>query len=580
MRPWLLLLLLTPGAAAGALAQCPDGTPMPCRAAARAARPAAPPMSVAVLDFENLSRDTTDDYLAEGLAEELSGQLGRVERLVVTSRTMVRRLPGRASMAIPDVGRALNVSYVVVGSVRRSGPRLRISVELLRAATGVRTWSEQFDRTGADLLDIQDAIASAVASAVAGQLLPAERATLAARPTRSPEAWDAYLRGRGLSSDGQMAARELMRAVEIDSAFAPAWAQLAIVHARLFGLYTDRTSERLNLARQAAERARILAPRDHKTHLAQGWVHYYATREYPRAAREFEAALGIQPDDPQIHFSLALVARSQGRWAAAEASLNRAIVLDSIDGALWGQFGLTLLPQRRYAEVRERNAGAFRRGNRGYPVFVDELLAELGARETVQPAPAVLDSVVARAAGLPNGLLTSSGRNFPVLRSFSQIGQAVLGAGMPAAGPDRRAGYHLARTTVLAQLGRTAEAAVEAESLIAVAQVQLRLWPDDDAFHALLAYGYSARGRHSDAIREAERAVALLPVSRDAFTGPDRVQTLAEILVAAGEHERAIDRLAYLLAIPSFLSRWMLTADPVWAPLRGNPRFDRLAAGN
>ena len=579
MRSWLLLLLLTPGAAAGALAQCPDGTPMPCRAAARPARPAAPPTSVAVLDFENLTRDTADVYLVEGLAEELSAQLGRVERLVVTSRTMVRRLPGRATMTIPDVARALNVSYVVVGSVRRSGPRLRISVELLRAATGVQTWSEQFDRTGADLLDVQDAIASAVASGITGQLLPAERASLAVRPTRSPEAWDAYLRGRDATGNVEAVVQDLQRAVAIDSTFAAAWAQLAIVHARVFGLYTDRSAARLELARQAAERARVLAPRDHKTHLAQGWVHSRATRDYARAVREFEAALRLQPDDPEVHFSLALVARSQGRWDAAAASFNRAIALDSSDGAYWGQFGLTLLPQRRYLESRERNAGALRRGNRGFPVFLDELLAEIGVRGTAQPTPVVLDSVVARAAAVPGGLVTSPGRTFPVLRSFNQVGQAVLGAGY-SAGPDRRAGHHLARTTVLSQLGRSAEAAVEAESLIVAAQAQLRLWPDDDAFHALLAYGYSALGRHAEAIRAAERAVALLPVSADAMLGPDRVQTLAEVLVAAGEHERAIDRLAYLLAIPSFLSRWMLAADPVWAPLRGNPRFERLAAGN
>src|SRR5438034_6320520 len=159
-------------------AQCPDGSPPPCRAARTdpGRQSGVPTNSVAVLYFDNLSRDTADAYLAEGLTEELIAQLGRVERLVVKSRNAVRRY--RSDDLDPaQLGRVLGVAYLVSGSVRRSGTRLRVTVELVRATTGVRLWGEQYDRAQADLLDLQEGIARAVAGVIAGLLLPAERAS-------------------------------------------------------------------------------------------------------------------------------------------------------------------------------------------------------------------------------------------------------------------------------------------------------------------------------------------------------------------------------------------------------------------
>ena len=204
-------------------AQFPDGTPPPCASS--------PPSltTIAVLDFANLSGDTAATYIVDGLADEIATRLGQLRRLTVTSRAAVRHLPNTATMSVLNIGRALSVAYLLTGSVRRGGDRLRVSVELLRARTGVQVWTEQFDRSDADLLSIEADIATAVASAIAGHLLPRERTALSASPTRNPEAYDAYLRGPALRGSGtaetdRRAVEMLERAIELDSTFALAWA--------------------------------------------------------------------------------------------------------------------------------------------------------------------------------------------------------------------------------------------------------------------------------------------------------------------------------------------------------------------
>src|SRR5256886_14200052 len=175
-------------------AQCPDGSPPPCGARA-AASPAA--NSVAVLYFDNLSPDTADAYLADGPTEEITSRLGGVQRLQIKrpSRDAARRLRDTVPDYLVAVGRVLRVRYLVEGSVRRAGARVRVSVRLVKAANGFRIWGEDYDRATSDLLVLQEAIAREVATGIAGRLVPTERAALAARPTRNPEAFERFLRG-------------------------------------------------------------------------------------------------------------------------------------------------------------------------------------------------------------------------------------------------------------------------------------------------------------------------------------------------------------------------------------------------
>ena len=540
-------------------------------------------MSVAVLDFENLSRDSSDVYLSQGLAEELTSQLGQVGRLTVTSRAVVRRLHDVVAMSVPEIGHALNVTYLLNGSLRRSGTRLRVTAELLRANTGAQVWSSQYDQSTQDLLAIQEAVAAAVAAAVAGRLLPAERATLAARPTRNTAAYEAYLRGRALyrvqqtTSDATEAVALFERAVALDSSFAAAWAGLSILQSSMFWNYRDRSDERLAKARAAAERAAALAPNASAAHVALGYYHYWGSRDYARALQEFSAALAAQPNDPEVHAALANVARRQGSWERSLASRSRAIELDPGDGQEFATRGETLALLRRFDEAEpdyERALAvapnlSFTHGYRAQLV-----LARDGSFDR---ARASVESLAVHAQAVVT--LQAPGGGLPVWRVAGPHQAAILRA-HPAASPEERAAYYLTVGEVLAAQGRRLESGAAFDSLRGIVQDLLRLRSADDGLHGILARAYRGLGRCDDALREAEHSVALLPVAVDALDGPEHVQNLAEIEAACGRPEQAIDHVVYLLSIPSYLTGPLLRADPVWAPLRGNPRFERLIAGN
>src|SRR3989454_1089147 len=192
--------------------QSPDGSPPPCRGAARPAAPAA--NSVAVLYFDNLSPDTTDAYLADGLTEEVASRLGDIRRLLVkqASRETVRRLRESTPDYRISMGHAMAVRYLVEGSLRRAGPRVRVVARLVNAENGFRTWGATYDRAAADLLSLQEDIAREVATAIGGQLAPAERTALGGRPTGNPDAYEHFLRGNYYLA--KRSASALTRAVE------------------------------------------------------------------------------------------------------------------------------------------------------------------------------------------------------------------------------------------------------------------------------------------------------------------------------------------------------------------------------
>ena len=229
-RGFAIVVPLCVCASVPAFSQCPDGTPPPCAGAAPAARPA--PNAVAVLYFDNLSRDTSDAYLADGLTEDIIARLGEVQRLQVKSRYVSRHLRTLPSSDPSALGRQVGVSYLVTGSLRHSGDRVKVVAELVRAATGNRVWGTTLERSAADVLAVEADIAQAVATGITGRLLPSERARLARQPTRSPAAYDLYLRAHFLvDQSGEQNLREAIelyhRAIRLDTTYALAYAGIS-----------------------------------------------------------------------------------------------------------------------------------------------------------------------------------------------------------------------------------------------------------------------------------------------------------------------------------------------------------------
>jgi len=288
-----------------------------------------------VLYFANRSADSSDDYLADAMTEEIITRLALVERLEVKSRTAVERFRGR-SVPPDSLGRALHVAHLVSGTVQRSGRRLRVSVELIRAPTGVTAWAARYDREDTDLLDIQAAIADSVAQAVAGRLLPRERGALATRATRNPEAWDRFQRGnyrlgRRTPSDVALAISDFEAAIRMDPSFAAAHARIALAYgvALDWGWTSFDVQRSIRAGLAASGRALEMDSMLADAWTARGYVLRFANaRTYAGVREAFERAVALAPRDAEAHLQYGWALANMGATTPGEARLRRAAELD------------------------------------------------------------------------------------------------------------------------------------------------------------------------------------------------------------------------------------------------------------
>jgi TolB-like protein/Tfp pilus assembly protein PilF len=345
------------------VAQCPDGTPPPC-GAARPAHVAAAPASnsVAVLYFT--TRDTTDLYLAEGLTEDIATGLGRLApRVEVKAPSSVRRAQRAAPGDLRGIGRALAVRYVIDGGMRRTPAGYRVSIRLVNTQSELTAWGETYDQSSAGLLNLPAMVAQAVAEAIGGSLAPAERSTLAARPTRDPAAWEHVLRGnfllaRRTQEDAQRAVDEYQEAIRLDSSYVDAYGALGTAYALAHnwswafpGLTQDSLLAR---AGRAADRALAL-----DSGSATAWAAVGQTRfereplrlEGAIAAFRRAIALDSRRSDSYHHLGIALLL--QGDDSGGVASLHHALAIDPERPITLTWLGHAAFRDRRYVAARQ-----------------------------------------------------------------------------------------------------------------------------------------------------------------------------------------------------------------------------------
>ena len=339
-------------------AQCPDGTPPPC--SRPAVRPGSVPSTVAVLYFDNLSRDSSDAYLADGLSEETIARLGRVGRLVVASRFSVRRY--RNSEASPSaVGRALGVAYLVTGSVQRAGTRLRVRVELLRAASGLRVWGNEFDRTDTDLLAIQDEVAQRIATEIAGTLVPSERDALRSNATHNSAAFAHFLRGEyylARRSDPGFASamQQYEAAIRLDPRFAAAHARIGLAYALVLisGLMPDLPADTL-LARDfaATERALLVDSSSSDAWMARGFLLGSRSRVVVADVRAaFARAIAADPRNAETRHIFGAALRLMGFFSEADAEFRQALLLEPARPITLQLMSQVAVVERRFVDAR------------------------------------------------------------------------------------------------------------------------------------------------------------------------------------------------------------------------------------
>ena len=542
------------------------------------------PPAIAVLPFENLSAEADSAFFTDGLHDTVIGHLSRVSGLKVISRTSVMGYRGKEKN-LKRIGRELGADHILEGSVQRSGDRLRVVAQLIDTDTDTHVWSNEYNRDLKDVFAVQADIAQSVATAVHAKLTPQEQAGIQAVPTRDPAAYDLYLRAAQVERRTAVEPEQvhqaigwLEQAIKLDPQFAQAHALLANLHDSLYWGGTDPTEERRRKVGESADAALRLDPGLAEAHIAKAVFHYHGSRSYDAALGELEIARRLAPGNAGVHFWIAPIYRRQARWDDALASFERATALDPLNTQYLSEYGGTLQMMRRYDEagrVFERMA-ALEPENPIVPLAVAyHRLFATGDLTALEQAVAKLP-----AAYDPNCQVTGARVGLAMLqRRFDDamaFGSACKEKFLPTSGGAQIPfEYYVAQVKWLAG-GRKATPEAAAARDIITGMIAAR--PDSAELHMHLGFTLAMLGEDVRAVEQAERALALMPMSRDALTGAELRRQAVEVYANAGAEERAIAELEQLLKIPNGGHIQGVRLDPMIDPLRENPRFKKLLA--
>jgi serine/threonine-protein kinase len=540
--------------------------------------------SIAVLPFQNLSDEKENAYFADGIQDDILTNLSKIGDLKVISRMSV--MPYRVGARnAREIGKALGVGALLEGSVRRAGNRVRVSVQLINANNDEHIWAEDYDRDLTDVFAIQTDLAQKIASSLQAKLSRNEKGRLTRRPTENADAYllfiqaERYVIGEEMSRDESMKAEQLYeQAIKLDPKFAAAFACLSMVESWVYHTF-DPVPARRERARFAADEALRLQPDLPEGNLALGFSYYYGDRDYDRALAEFEIAKRDLPNEAQAYFAIGAIQRRQGKWTESNANLEKAAALDPKNLTILFNLAFSYMSQRNFEMAEKTLDRAIGATSTSESFMARGLKAYLAVewKGDIRFAENELSSIPAGVD--PDGRITAARIwLFSLQRKFSdalQVLQQFRGETLASPGNGDCPKAFLEGVLYL-NLGDKVKARAAFERARVVSEQLLRESPDDAARHAQRGAILAGLDQKQEAINEGKRAVELLPESEDAFSGPFITASLAAIYTCVGEHDEAFRLLDHLLTVPNGLTVPMLKLDPVWDPLRNDPRFQAL----
>src|SRR6266404_3661625 len=547
--------------------------------------------SIAVLPFENLSSDKENAYFVEGIQDEILTRLSKIAELKVISRTSTQHYKS-APENLREIAKQLGVAHILEGSVQKSADTIRVNVQLIKAANDSHLWSDTFDRKLTDIFSVESEVAKTIADQLRAKLTGQEKEIIAAKPTDNPQAYDAYLRGlaytlkTAFTPANSLAAQKYVReAVRLDPKFALGWALLSYADAS--GYLTQSLQPTAALreeARQAAETALTLQPNLGEAVLAKGFYHYACLKDYDTAVTYLEQAHQLLPNASQIPQSLAYVERRRGNWNKSEVYFNEAEKLDPRNVNLLSQHARSYVCLRRFPDALAKLEQILNIT----PDDIDTLVlkARIAQAEGDLPRASALLAPLRLGADYANALETQvyqailESRPAAVIAQLKQI----------LATPDQALGYYNGELRFWlgwAQEVAGDHAAARESWRQALSELEplLKEQPENFVLMGDLALTNMALGNNSAALTLAERAIAMIPIEKDALTGPRPLDILARVAARTGDSDRSISTLEKLLSIPYEaplaanppLTPALLRLDPMFEPLRKNPRFQKLA---
>jgi TolB-like protein/Tfp pilus assembly protein PilF len=553
---------------------------------------AIPVKSIAVLPFDNLSHDPDNAYFAEGVQDEILTRLSKIADLKVISRTSTQRYKS-APENLPEIARQLGVANILEGSVQKSGDAVRVNVQLIKAANDSHLWADTFDRKLTDIFSVESEVAKAIADQLRAHLSGREEQVIAAKPTDNPEAYDAYLRGLAYTlktlntpANALGAQKYLREAVRLDPKFALSWALLSFVEARGYITLTLQPTVALREeTRQAAETALTLQPNLGEAVLAKGYYHYSCLKDYDTAVRYFEQARQLLPNSSRIPESLAYVARRRGQWDRSESYFNEAERLDPRNVYLLTQHALSYIDLRRFPE-------ALRKLDQVLDITPDDL-DTLVRKAAVAQAEGDLPRASTLLAPLHPNADDSNALETQVYQAILERRPAQIIARLKEilAKPDPALGFingELRFWLGWAQEVAGDHAAAQETWRQARSELEpfLKEQPENYNLIGDLALTNMGLGDKAAALALPERAMAAIPIEKDALDGPGPIEILARVAASMGDPSRAIAALQKLLSIPGGgalaastpLTAALLRLDPMFDPLRNDARFQELVA--
>ena len=558
----------------------------------RSRRPAETPGTkmLAVLPFKNMGA-AGDQYFADGLTEEITSRLAGVSDLGVVSRTSTDPYKG-STKSIRQIGQELGVGYILEGSVRweksaDGSSKVRVTPQLIRVADDRHLWANRYDAELADVFQVQSSIAEQVTSAMNLALDPSEKQAIKEQPTADTKAYDFYLRGIEYANRGpgredvHNSVQMFRRAVDLDPNFAQAWARVSQGRSSEYWFFYDRTEAALADAKAAAERALRLRPDLPEPHVAMGYYYYWGKLDYDRALQELAQAREKRPNNAELFMASAAVQRRQGRWAGSIADFEKAAQLNPRSADAVGNLAQTYSLVRKYDLACATADKAIEiTPDLSFPRWLK--LQCLVGMDSLESAKAALRAAL-QGAGLVEMSRMAAGTgaiaSFAVVPSFLLTTDSTVQPRVEALTTAEfadTAGLYLLKSDMYRTRARAALERAYLDSARTILESQVKAHPDEANFHARLGLVYANQGRKTDAVREGESAVKLLPVSREAYRGANIQAALAMIYASVGMRSEAIDQLKYLLSVPSEVSVGLLRHDPRWAALRGDKGFEDL----
>src|SRR5438034_1257628 len=543
--------------------------------------------SIAVLPFASLSGDKNDAYFADGVQDQILTNLAKLSDLKVISHTSVRQYKTGAERNMREIGRQLGVAYIMEGSVQRARDRLRINAQLIDARTDTHVWAETYDRTAADLFAIQSELAESIVTQLKAKLSPQQKAEIEERPTQDLDAFELYLQAKAIidsyinATDVRAALLQALKslddAIQRDPNFVSAYCYAARANDLLFFFDLDPSPERISLADAAVKAALRLRPDSAEAHFARGDYYFRCLRDYDRAQEELAIARPGLPNSTPFFILSGYINRRRNHFADAERDFSTAFALDPRNPNAYNLLADTYVLERRFPEAVHVYDNVLAAGEQVPIVRFRRASCTLWGTGNTRPLRDVL-------AKFPDmefaGGQTPARAWMAMLEGNYDEAERVLAASPRQDFQDIDFSFYFPKSWYQAMIARAKGDSVRATAAFRecreILAQRLIVKPEHARTIAVLAQVDAGLGQKDLAVREAQHAIDLMPISKDIYDGALVLEGLAQVYAWSGDRDRAIGLVQKLVTMPGYTNYGRLKLHPLWSPLRADPQFEKI----